>query len=142
MNETIYKFKNLLNNEIDKISAKNDISPSELCNMEKAFCILEKISLIEAMDKYDYEGGNSFTRGRSSITGRYMSRDNDPYFSRSNDAYMYPNTTHHQSYNGGYSGHSVKDRMIAQLEHMMDSTDSEYEKQTIADQIHEIKSKK
>lgn len=66
---------------------------------------------------YNYDG-NSYARGRSPITGRYVSRD----------------------YNNGHSGHSIKDRMIDSLERMMDQAGSEYERQEIARQIEKMRS--
>ena len=56
----------------------------------------------------------SYERGRSSVTGRYVSRD------------------------GGYSGHSIQDRMIDRLERMMSEADSPYEKQVIEKWIHRL----
>lgn len=38
----------------------------------------------------------------------------------------------------GHSGHSIKDRMIADLERMMDSTQSDYERQQILETIKSI----
>lgn len=38
----------------------------------------------------------------------------------------------------GYSGHSINDRIIDRLEHMMDEADSDYERQTIAKYIDKL----
>lgn len=60
--------------------------------------------------------GYSETRGRSPVTGRYISRGMD-----------------------GYSGHSIEDRMIASLEQQMDNANSEYERQIIQKEIKHIR---
>ena len=41
-------------------------------------------------------------------------------------------------YDGGYSGHSIKDRMVAQLEKMYDEAQSEHERQTVSDWIRRL----
>lgn len=132
---SIHKFKDILEKEIDMVASKGTISPSELEKMEKAFCILEKISIIEAMDKYGYDSyemnGASYRRGRSPMTGRYVSRD------------MYPDwNMNNEPYDNGYSGHSVEDRMIMNLERMLDNANSQYEREAIEKQIREIRNKK
>ena len=38
----------------------------------------------------------------------------------------------------GYSGHSIKDRMVDRLESMMDEAHSDYERQAIAEWIAKI----
>lgn len=40
---------------------------------------------------------------------------------------------------GGYSGHSINDRMIASLEHMMSQTNDEYEREQIRNEIESIR---
>lgn len=64
---------------------------------------------------HDETWGNSNMRGRSPVTGRYVSRDS------------------------GYSGHSINDRMIDNLEKMMDQASSEYERQQIENEIRRIR---
>lgn len=56
----------------------------------------------------------SGARGRNATTGRYVSRDN-------------------------YSGHSINDRMVDALERMMDTANSEFERQQILDKIKMIR---
>lgn len=119
--------------ELHRLTKKENITPSELEAMTKATCLLEKI--VELKDGPDYSqdysmrsynsprmphsyyrsmDDGSYERGRSSVTGRYVSRD------------------------GGYSGHSIQDRMIDRLEHMMSEADSPYEKQVIEKWIHRL----
>lgn len=44
-----------------------------------------------------------------------------------------------QAYAGGYSGHSINDRMIASLEHMMSQTNDKYEQEQIRNKIESIR---
>ena len=60
--------------------------------------------------------GYSERRGRSPVTGRYISRGMD-----------------------GMSGHSVEDRMIMALEEQMDGCKTEYERQKIEDEIRRLR---
>ncbi len=132
--ENIEKLYDLLDKQVEKIVAKNDITPNELESMYKSICVMEKIDKMIYGDSgnsetasyghsYDYSYGmpyddygmNSGYRGRSPMTGRFVSRDG-----RSNR---------------GMSGHSIKDRIISRLEHMMDETNSEYEKEEISKYI-------
>ena len=68
---------------------------------------------------YDNYHGDSYERGRSPVTGRYISNG---------------------SYEHGYSGHSIKDRMIARLEDMYDDAKTEHERQVVSETIQKIQS--
>lgn len=67
----------------------------------------------------EYNGMHSGAQHRSPTTGRYVSGE-------------YLNQDH-------YSGHSINDRMVAQLEKMMDTAKTDYEKQQILDKIKMIR---
>ena len=140
--------KEMLEEEIRKITKKGDITPAELENMTKTVCLLEKINELEAGemdgeysegysnrtrmnnmrpmhrqsygDDFDsYSNYASYERGRSPRTGRYVSRGIDSY---SHDDY--------QGHNG-YSGHSIRDRMISKLEEMYDDAKTDHERETV-----------
>lgn len=120
----------LVQKEVKKIVDKGDLTEKELDSLYKAACFMEKIEKTCVMDgesygprhydmKMDAYGdwnGYSERRGRSPVTGRYISRGMD-----------------------GMSGHSVEDRMIASLEHEMDNVTSEYDKKRIMDEIRNIR---
>ena len=128
----------MLDEQIKRVLKKGDISPQELSALKEAWELRAMIKCSEEMGdemsndmmprsymmdpKRMYDGG-SYRRGRSSVTGRYMSRE-DGYSS------------------GGYSGHSIKDRMIARLEGMYDEAKSEYEREEIQKEIRRIESEK
>lgn len=122
--------------ELHRLTRKENITPSELEAMTKVTCLLEKIDILKEeengyseryyprgpeMTRSSYrnsEEGRSYERGRSRTTGRYMSRDYGGDQSQYDGGY-------------GYSGHSIKDRMISRLETMMDEAESPYEKQVV-----------
>ena len=119
------------------------IKPEDLEILNKGICILEKIKKIESLDKQieymdsygndsynsynSYDDGNSYRRGRSATTGRYVSRDSAPYAEGYSSRRFYDGEHHN-----GYSGHSIKDRMVAQLEKMYDEAQTEHERQTVS----------
>lgn len=67
--------------------------------------------------------GLSGRRMRSSTTGRYMSGNNTR-------SYGMPDP--------GYSGHSIKDRMVAKLEEMYDEAKTEHERQIVDEWINRL----
>lgn len=87
---------------------------------------------------------NSFARGRSPFTGRFVSRDgvpmgtSTPHMSTLSYDRDYSNNMSRR-YDGGYSGHSVNDRMIASLEKEYDRAESEYEKEQIRKEIEHLR---
>lgn len=122
------KTQNLLVNEIRKINQKNDITPGELNSLKEAVCVMRDILKLDMMiedawddgedgysEYYDSMRRGSYARGRSQRTGRYVSRMR------------------------GMSGHSLHDRMAANLESMMDEAGSDYERQQIGKWIDKIK---
>lgn len=70
---------------------------------------------------------HSNRRSRSPVTGRYISRGMDDYPGR--------NRSYYDGYN---SGHSIKDRMVARLESMMDEAQTEHERQTVSEWINRL----
>lgn len=86
---------------------------------------------------YMYDDDHSMARGRSPITGRYVSRgmdgvdtsgrrytfsyDTDPMYGRE----------HEKHRDMGRSGHSIDDRIVDMLERMMDNEDSNYARNKI-----------
>lgn len=152
MDNILQELRESVEKELEKITKKNDITPAELENATKAVCLIEKIKMLEELDSYDGDAYSensyrsprmrmsygeegmyadnsyrsphvrmsygdddmSYRRGRSMTTGRYMSRDD------------------------GYSGHSIKDRMISKLENMMDEAKTEHERQTVNDWIRRL----
>ena len=140
INKTLEKINDAIEEAIRPIIGKGaNMSAAELDVLTKAVCTIEKIKQIENGESYadysrnSYDSGrndnHSYERGRSATTGRYVSRD-DGYSSR-------------RYYDGdnprnGHSGHSIKDRMIAQLEKMYDEAQTDHERQTVNDWIRRL----
>lgn len=116
--------------QIKKVTAKNDISPTELDNMNKALCALETIDRIKNGELEP--GGYSNDTYRFSGTMPRMSHDSrmsyDPRMS-----YGMPYDGRYSSTYGhhGYSGHSIADRMVDALERMYDEAGTDHERKLI-----------
>lgn len=141
-NKTLEKINDAVEEAIRPIIAKGaNMNAAELDVLTKAVCTLEKIQQIQegggsyddySRNSYDEEG-NSYRRGRSAITGRYVSRDVMPDYEGSTSRRYYDGDRH-----SGYSGHSIKDRMIAQLEKMYDDAQTEHERNLVNNWIRRI----
>ena len=143
-NKTLEKIKDAVEEAIRPIIAKGaGMNAAELDVLTKAVCTIEKIEQIESggnnYDDYSrnsYDEGNSYRRGRSAITGRYVSRDVMPHFEGTTSRRFYDGET--SRHGNGYSGHSIKDRMIAQLEKMYDEAQTEHERNLVDNWVRRI----
>lgn len=136
--DALKELKNVLECEIEVISKKKDISPTELERLDKAVDIIKDIETIWAMKEYSYEDedygysgrypmymrddrpydrGASYRRGRDMNTGRYVSRDMPRYYMDD------------RSY--GYSGHSSRDDIRMDLRDLMNNAKSDKERMAI-----------
>jgi hypothetical protein len=130
--------------ELRMLNKKDSLSVTEIKAATDAMCLLFKIKMYREGGMIEDEGGQSYTmwpsnqyddystrphmtgryqvngsydRGRSPVTGRYVSRDH------------------------GYSGHSINDRMISQLENMYDEAKTEYEREEVRKEIDRLRGK-
>lgn len=159
MRTKLEKFNHILEKdlgqELDAIIAAGTINPTEVKTVTDAVCLMLKTKEYEEwLDEEDM--GSSYRRGRSPITGRYVSRSRGgsydmDYMTRRGDSYYMDapmhDRPHGRAYDMGmydldYSGHSIKDRMIANLETMMDMAGSDYERQEIKAGIDKLQSMK
>lgn len=113
----------MLEDHIEPVIKKGDISPAEMDTVYKAVKTMYYIKVIEAMNetgyserRMSYDSGNSYGyyngRGRDSM-GRYASRD-------------------------GYSGHENREEMRAHLQMAIDSAPSEAEKAVLRDYMNKL----
>lgn len=105
----------LLIGQIRKVTAKNDITPAELDNMNKALCAMETIRRIKDGDLDSAYSGDSY---RFSGTMPRMSHDRHMSHGR-------------MPYSEGYSRHSINDRMVDALEKMYDEAGTDHERRQI-----------
>ena len=142
---------------IRDLTNKKDISLHDLEALTKSVCLIEKINELEEdgtgesggysergmsrnysntsnrmypMHEYDYAAEGSYRRGRSPVTGQYVSRDGGSGGTSNRGSY----DSSHRYYDGGsrnsgYSGHSMRDRAIAKLEGMYDEAKTDHERQ-------------
>ena len=121
MEDVYERIEELIDKELDKIAVKGDITPAELESATKAVCLLEKIKMLRGIESSSYMDETSYMR--------------EPRMRR--DSYRSNRHYRDGSYSdGGYSGHSVRDRMISHLEStMMDEASSESERKAIRELI-------
>lgn len=142
----------LVEKSIEELNKKSTLTPAELESLKKAYELrmeiqdcygVDEMSDMGSYNSYGYNmGPNSYghfnmrgsydpqmsmMRGRSPVTGRYISRD--PMM---HDDMMMDNR----------SGHSIKDRMVARLEAMYDEAKSEHERDEIRKEIRRIESER
>jgi len=128
MNEDCIKclgdLRTVLVAQIKKITAKNDITPTELDNMNKALCALETIDRMEAGEM----GPGGYSNDTYRFSGTMPRMSHDPRMS-----YGMPYDGRYSGSYGrhGYSGHSIADRMVDALERMYDEAGTDHERKLI-----------
>lgn len=140
MNDIMYKTKELLEKKIGEVINKGDINPNEMDCVYKAVKSIGQIATIEAMERARWteeESRRMQTVSHGYPYEHYPVYDRDASMARSRNA-----IGQFTSHDSGYSGHSVNDRMIDQLEHMITPTTPDYERQEIMEQIRQIREKK
>ena len=143
-----------LREEMTKVKNAGSFAPGQVKTITDAVCAMLKMKELEewyednGMSEYSQRNyarsyGNEYSgsRGRSSVTGRFVSRGIDGMDIRSNNHYMGPYYGR-DSYEMGRSGHSTRDRMIAALEDVMGEVKNDYEAQMVRDAIMNIQSGK
>ena len=130
-----------LREEVDKIIKAGTISPTDVKTVTDAVRLMLKTKeyedcLMESeMTGYSgaMDGDRSYRRGRNPINGQYTSGSNSmPHWNA--NAYVNPS---YRSY--GYSGHSIQDRAIANLENMMGEASNDYERQVLSGMIDNLR---
>lgn len=140
----------VLEDMIEPIAKKQDISPTELENVYKAVKTMNYIETIKAMKDYEKSNDGSY---RGSYDGSYNSYDGmsnrdsyegmsnryseDNSYRRGRDA-MGRFTSRDGMSRDGYSRHEEKEQVISKLEKMMQNATSENERQTIRECIRKI----
>lgn len=129
---------------LDELFAKPDLTLTEVKNATEAMNLLCKLNEVErgdAMrDQYGNESyGNNYGANAWIASGPYPDYgygDNYGRQMRSSRTGRYMNGP-----NSGQTiyGHSIKDRMVASLEDMMDQAHNEYERQEIKNEIQKLR---
>lgn len=82
-----------------------------------------------------YDQDMSYRRGRSPITGRYVSRDANGMINRPADM----GYSSRRYYDNGYSGHSKREGMIETLEEMYANAQDDHERQYVQKWLDRVK---
>lgn len=154
--EVLKKGKAIVVKELDALFNKGTLSPSETEAATKGLCLLEKIdkymkgetdfedegySERRSRRSYgNYDGNRPYreydivayeNRGGQSNSMRSMNSMDGMYYDNrgSNRQGSYDNQP--RDMRGRYSGHSINDRVVDKLEHLMDSAESDYEKKKL-----------
>lgn len=140
--DAIYELKDLLEKEIKKVTAKGDISPTEVKTVGEAVDILKDIETICAMKEYGNDDSSYAMSNRGYSTMRVpmdrMYRDSyEGSYRGSYDSYD------DMSYRRGrsrdnYSRHDQREEMIMKLEQKLKNARSEEERKTIMDCIADL----
>lgn len=143
LNKALEKAIDSLEDIIKGLTRKDNMTPADLEHLSKTICTIERIKNIQRENDGGEYSENSYRRGRSRTTGRYMSRDGNSggYYDSSNNSnrgYYDGNSSRYYD-SSGYSGHSIKDRMIARLEEMFDEAQSEHERQVVQEWIDRLR---
>jgi hypothetical protein len=139
-----------IEDEACRICKKDPLSKDDVMILGQLVDMMKDLSTTTTMDEYsdmyltpeEYsERWHSMRRGRSPSTGRFTSMRAEPYMDSYRDSYGNGSYGMRSmgSYNDGYSGHSINDRMIDALERMMDTAKTEHERETIRKRIEEIR---
>ena len=148
----ITKLSDLVEKELDQLSSKASLNPTEVCSAKEAVDLLKKMKEYKEMceeEEMGYSERSMRGRGYSYTTpemyNMYPMMAGNPYpmngYQMDNDSRRINSSYGRGTWNatGQYSGHSVKDRMIDRLERMMDEAKSDYERQEIMNEINRIR---
>ena len=160
---TYTKLRDIAKKELDELIKKGTLSPTEVEAAKNTVCLINEIDKLTMKDEwhdetsgchgmyyppyeYSYGGGtrhtysyddrgatHSMARGRDPVSGRYIGRGDDTTSGRR----MYGSFAY-----DGRSGHSIEDRVIDKIEQMMDSAQSNYERERLNQFIRVIDSMK
>lgn len=151
MHDLNERVKRLLDQKVEEVINKGDISPSEMECIYKAYKTKYYMTTTEAMDEYG-EDENSYRRGYSMgypdpyMTSMRRGRGADGHFvSRGgnwNDGYDMSYANDNDNRGGNRSMYSVNDRIIANLERELNSDISDFERQRITEEIRRLREMK
>jgi hypothetical protein len=153
----LYDIQDMLEDELKKISKKEEITTSDLDNIYKMVDIVKDVTTVDAMKKAEQDGysrdyARDYSRGysedyanaygsyRTSYDGR-RGRDGDGDGRYSEDSSYRrgrDSMGRYTSRDGGYSGHSKED-MIEQMKEAMRNAHSEEERESYRRAIEQMK---
>ena len=139
--EIMRETKDLIFEEMRKINSKGEINNTDLSNLCQASKVLLNLGTFEAMEEYGEDA--SFSMGRRAMPhGTSVRRGMSGHYPGEFYREMYRDDGRQiRTYEDGYSGHSIEDVTIMNLEHQMDNAKSDYDRKFLQDQIRAIREK-
>lgn len=132
----MYKLKDMLCEELEKITKKGELSAGSLDAVDKLTHSIKSIDTIIAMDEYSEDDGMSYEgsyarggRGGNS-NARSQRRDSMGRYSRNN--------SYRSSYGGGYSREEEMDNLKMELQGLLEEAESEEERKMIRKWIKQV----
>ena len=141
MKKMLEDYRDLAKDELKKLIKKGDLAAPDWDAAKKAFCVLKDVLEIEQMLGVNPGGYSEGYHGNTMRYGTEYSNENSMRYGT-----VYPNRSpvtgrfisHNYTNGTRYSGHSMKDRMIAKLEGMYDELNNDYERQAITNLISRV----
>jgi len=133
----MYKLKDMLCEELEKITKKGELSAGSLDAVDKLTHSIKSIDTIIAMDEYSEDDGMSYERGgnrgggnRGNSYARGQRRDSMGRYSRNSyrDGYV----------NGGYSREEEMDNLKMELQGLLEEAENEEERKMIRKWIKQV----
>ena len=158
----LWDIQDMLEDELKKISKKEDLTTSDLDNIYKMVDIVKDVTTVDAMKKAEQEGysrdyARDYSRGYSedysNAYGSYARRgrdgDGDGRYSEDGGSYRRgrdamgrytsrDGSSYRESYENGYSGHD-KEGMIEQMKEAMRNARTEEERESYRRAIEQMK---
>jgi hypothetical protein len=128
--------------EIDNLLAKPTWVPADVEMLGKIYDMCKDSSTIEAMDRYEYSGSEPYSNLARPYYDNRMMHDGSYGWDVSMERGRSPMTGRYVSRGDGYSGHSIRDRAVAMLEGAMDSASSPYEREELEGIINQVRNKR
>ena len=137
----MYKLKDMLCEELEKITKKGELSAGSLDAVDKLTHSIKSIDTIIAMDEYSEDDGmsydGSYARGgnrgggnRGNSNTRSQRRDSMGRYVRNN--------SYRGSYGGGYSREEEMDNLKMELQGLLEEAESEEERKMIRKWIKQV----
>ena len=131
----LQKLTEIVEKELDQLTSKGSLTPTELDSAKKSVDLLAKIEEYSMMcEESSMPGYSERSRFNGMRAYAYPPEVYSPMHYESQNS-SYGSGNWNATMNGRYSGHSIKDRMIDRLERMMDDASSEYERKEIRNEI-------
>ena len=134
--DAIYELKDLLEKEIKKVTAKGDISPTEVKTIGEAVDILKDIETICAMKEYGNDDSSYAMSNRGYSTMRRPDWDNRGMYYDDGNSYKRDRMGRYSR--DDYSRNDQREEMVMRLEQRLKNARSEEERKAIMECINDL----